>query len=104
VYRQWKQWCRLPGYWFDDPVIGPDMAALFARVQMPITACNSVDDRWSSPTAGEAFFRYYVNANLALRQVRPEDIGQSRIGHMGYFRRGSEPLWDALIEVLDVRP
>jgi predicted alpha/beta hydrolase len=36
-----------------------------------------------------------------MRDIRPADIGQSTIGHMGYFRQGSEPLWDALLDDLD---
>ncbi len=100
VYRQWKRWCRFPGYWFDDPEVGEEMSALFARVTVPITAINSVDDRWSMPAAWDAFYRHYVNADLATRDLRPSDIGQSSIGHMGYFRPGSEPLWDAVLEDL----
>lgn len=100
VYRQWKRWCRYPGYWFDDPEIGAEMQALFARVTVPITAINAVDDRWSSPAARDAFFRHYVNADLTVRDLQPAELGQSSIGHMGYFRRGSEPLWDELLDEL----
>ncbi|MFM7597286.1 MAG: alpha/beta fold hydrolase [Actinomycetota bacterium] len=100
VYRQWKRWCRYPGYWFDDPEIGAEMRALFARVTVPITAINAVDDRWSSPAARDAFFRHYVNADLTVRDLQPAELGQSSIGHMGYFRRGSEPLWDELLDEL----
>ena len=100
VYRQWKRWCRYPGYWFDDPEIGQEMKGLFARVTVPITAINSVDDRWSSPAARDAFFSHYTNADLTVRDLRPAELGQSSIGHMGYFRRGSEPLWDELLDGL----
>lgn len=100
VYRQWKRWCRYPGYWFDDPEIGEEMQGLFARVTVPITAINSVDDRWSSPAARDAFFSHYTNADLTVRDLRPAELGQSSIGHMGYFRRGSEPLWDELLDGL----
>jgi len=100
VYRQWKHWCRFPGYWFDDPEVGKEMSALFARVRMPITAINSVDDRWSTPAARDAFYRHYVNADLTTRDLRPADIGQKSIGHMGYFRKGSESLWDSLLDDL----
>jgi len=101
VFRQWKHWCQFPEYWFDDPDVEVEMKSLFARVTVPITACNAVDDRWSSPAAGDAFFRHYVNAPVTRRDLRPADLGQSRIGHMGYFRQGSESLWDALLHELD---
>ncbi|MFM8239754.1 MAG: hypothetical protein ACKOAW_05500 [Actinomycetota bacterium] len=35
-----------------------------------------------------------------MRDLRPAELGQSSIGHMGYFRRGSEPLWDELLDEL----
>lgn len=100
VYRQWKHWCRFPDYWFDDPDVSEEISALFARVTVPITATNSVDDRWSTPAARDAFYRHYVNADLTTRDLRPADIGQKSIGHMGYFRKGSESLWDSLLDDL----
>lgn len=100
VYRQWKRWCRFPGYWFDDPDIGAQMDELFARVQVPITAVNAIDDRWASPAARDAIFDHYVNSPVTKRELHPGEIGQSSIGHMGYFRRGSEPLWNTTLDDL----
>lgn len=100
VYRQWKHWCRFPCYWFDDPEISGEMGALFARVRVPITTVNAVDDRWASPAARDAFFPYYVNSELTTRDLHPGEIGRSDIGHMGYFRRGSETLWSSALDDL----
>lgn len=100
VYRQWKRWCRYPGYWFDDPEVASEMGALFARVTAPITAVNAVDDLWSSPASRDAFFPHYVNSHLTMRDLRPDEIGRSSIGHMGYFRRGSEHLWGVVLDDL----
>lgn len=102
VYRQWKSWCRYPSYWFDDPSIGDEMAELFARVTVPIVAVNSVDDRWSSPAARDAFFAGYSRAPVSVVDLRPADVGQGSVGHMGYFRRGSERLWDQCLAGLDL--
>lgn len=101
VYRQWKRWCSFPGYWFDDPQVGPEMKGLFARVRVPITAVNSVDDRWIPPGARDAFFSGYVNAPVTRQDISPGDLGLRSLGHMGYFRRGSEPLWDGVLDDLD---
>ena len=101
VYRQWKHWCRFPGYWFDDPEVADEMAARFARVTAPITAVNSVDDPWIPPAARDAFFRAYTGAPVTTRDLRPSEVGRSSLGHMGYFRRGSERLWDELLDDLD---
>ena len=98
VYRQWKRWCRYPDYWFQDPDVSVEMHALFARVTAPITAVNATDDRWSSPAARDAFFPHYINSRRRIRDLRPNEIGRSSIGHMGYFRRGSERLWGDILD------
>ena len=74
------------------------MHALFARVTAPITAVNATDDRWSSPAAHDAFFPHYINSRRRIRDLRPNEIGRSSIGHMGYFRRGSERLWGDILD------
>ena len=101
AYRQWKAWCRYPRYWFEDPELGEEMTALFARVTVPISAVNSIDDRWSTPAARDAFFSGYARAPVAVRDLRPADIQQASIGHLGYFRRGSERLWDECLADLE---
>jgi predicted alpha/beta hydrolase len=100
VYVQWKHWCRFPSFWFDDPKVQEQMHSAFARITMPITAVNSVDDPWIPPAARDAFFAGYANALVTRRNVRPSDIGVTKLGHMGYFRRGSERLWDEVLEDL----
>jgi predicted alpha/beta hydrolase len=101
AYRQWKHWCRFPGYWFDDPDVEEEMRDLYARVTTPITAVNSVDDPWIPPAARDAFFSAYSGTSVATRDLRPAEIGRSSLGHMGYFRRGSERLWDECLDDLD---
>lgn len=102
VYRQWKRWCRFPAYWFDDPAVAEEMRELYGRVTVPISAVNSTDDAWIPPAARDAFFAGYANAPVATRDLQPAEVGLRSVGHMGYFRRGSEPLWDELLDQLDV--
>lgn len=101
VYRQWKNWCRFPAFWFDDPDVADEMRELYQRITVPITATNSVDDPWITPAARDAFFVNYTHASVTTRDLHPSEIGRSRLGHMGYFRRGSERLWDELLDDLD---
>lgn len=101
VYRQWKRWCRFPAYWFDDPADGEELRRLFARVTVPITAVNSTDDPWIPPASRDAFLPAYSRAPRTTRDLDPREIGRDGVGHMGYFRRGSEQLWDELLADLD---
>lgn len=99
VYSDWKHWCRFPRYFFDDPKM-EHVAHLFARITTPIIAANALDDRWASPASRDAFMAGYRNAAW-----RPCDIlvdtgpgGLGAIGHLGYFRRRSEPLWREVLQ------
>ena len=100
VYRQWRQWCARPGFWFDDPDDGARMRAAFARVTAPVTAVTSTDDRWITPRGRDAFYAHLVAADVTSVDVDPRRDGLPALGHMGYFRPGAEPLWDAALDAL----
>jgi len=101
VYRQWKHWCKFPNYWFDDPKLNHQMRDSFARVRVPVIALNAIDDRWATPRSRDAFMNHYVNADLKLIDIDPGEFNLRAIGHMGYFRRGSEELWNRVFEDLE---
>jgi predicted alpha/beta hydrolase len=44
---------------------------------------------------------HYVNADLKLIDIDPDEFNLRAIGHMGYFRRGSEELWNLVFEDLE---
>jgi predicted alpha/beta hydrolase len=93
VYRQWRKWCGYPNYFFDDPSVQGDLKN-FANVTTPIVAANSDDDLWAPPASRDAFFKGYTNAPKTLHTIEGKKFGANGIGHMGYFRKGSESLWD----------
>lgn len=98
VYREWKRWCQYPRYFFDDPAMAELVARRFDRVRTPIVAANAIDDLWAPPASRDAFMAGYRNAELTQVDLDPRQLGFGPIGHMGYFRRKAQPLWD---EVLD---
>jgi predicted alpha/beta hydrolase len=86
VYRQWKRWCHLPRYFFDDPAL-PHLHGAFARVTLPMVAANALDDDWALPASREAFVGTgYRNAPVTRVDLDPATLGTGPIGHMGYFR------------------
>lgn len=97
VYRDWKRWCAWPHYYFDDPEMS-HLHARYASVRMPCVFATSEDDPWAPPRSRDAFVRAYGNAPLTLRDLKP-DAGRG-IGHMGYFREGSQALWDEALDWL----
>lgn len=97
VYRDWKHWCRYPRYFFDDPAMAEQITRRFDRVRTPIIAANAVDDLWAPPASRDAFMAGYRNAQLTQIDLDPRKLGFGPIGHMGYFRRNAQPLWDEVL-------
>jgi predicted alpha/beta hydrolase len=93
VYRQWRKWCSYPNYFFDDTSIQNELKH-FSEVTSPILAANSDDDLWAPPASRDAFFKGYRNAPFTPITIEGSRFGSKGIGHMGYFRKGSESLWD----------
>ncbi|MGE7955148.1 alpha/beta fold hydrolase [Pseudomonas sp. NPDC089530] len=98
VYRQWRRWCTYPHYYFDDPAMA-HVAELYAQVRTPCLFATSVDDPWSPPRSRDAFVKSYRNAPLTRLDLRPP-AGGKPLGHMGYFRDSSQPLWDDILHWL----
>ncbi|MEO5735717.1 MAG: alpha/beta fold hydrolase [Rubrivivax sp.] len=100
VYRQWKRWCNLPHYFFDDPQAAA-VTAGFDRVRLPIAAANALDDDWALPVSRDAFFKGYRNAPVDRIDLDPGALGLPAIGHMGYFREPvGRVLWPLMFEWL----
>ena len=96
VFRDWKHWCRFPRYFFDDPTMS-SVHKQFSSVKTPIVAANALDDLWACPASRDAFMSGYANTNCERVDIDPQSKGLGPIGHMGYFRRPAQPLWqDAL--------
>ena len=97
VYRDWKRWCALPHYFFDDP----DAKAItdkFADVRIPIGAAVSTDDLWAPPASRDAFFKGYANAAVEPIDLLPASLGVKQVGHMGYFRQqAGAVLWPQML-------
>ena len=93
VYRDWKHWCQFPRYFFDDPEMS-QVAGLFDKVTTPIVAANATDDLWAPPASRDAFMAAYRNASVVAVNIHPDIQGIGPIGHMGYFRRQAQPLWE----------
>lgn len=97
VYRQWRKWCKHPTYFFADP----EQQALktqFAQVKTPIYAIAALDDDWALPASRQAFMQHYTSAPMTFIDMRAQDYSMKAIGHMGYFRKGAEKIWDQALQ------
>jgi predicted alpha/beta hydrolase len=97
VYRQWRQWCRFPRYFFDDPGM-QHVQPQFDSVRTPMVALNALDDLWAPPSSRDAFMQGYRNAGWKGVDLDPRQLGPEGIGHMGYFRPAAQPLWQTTLD------
>lgn len=96
VALEWAGWCRDPDYLLGDATLPLDRYGSFAA---PVLAYSVEDDDWGTRRAVDDMMRAY--ANVTRRHLRPSDYGLARLQHMGYFREGSEPIWQEAIQWLD---
>jgi predicted alpha/beta hydrolase len=100
IYRQWKQWCRYPHYFFDDPTMRGRLDG-FAQVRTPIAAANATDDWWALPTSRDAFVKGYSGTTVERVTLTPQELGVNAIGHMGYYRAAvGATLWPRIFDWL----
>lgn len=100
VYQQWRKWCKNPTYFFADPE-QIQLKQLYAQVKTPIYAVSALDDDWALPNSRYAFMKHYKNAEMHYINISANEIGLKQIGHMGYFRQGSEAIWENIFKTFD---
>ena len=103
VYRQWRDWCRFPRYFFDDPRMQA-ITERFDDVRFPIVAVNALDDAWAPPASRDAFMPGYRNSTVRAVTIDPRQNQLGAIGHMGYFRPKAKPLWDEALDWFESLP
>lgn len=85
----WAAWCRKPNYLFDDTSLPLER---YRRFRSPVLAYSIEDDGWGTKEAVHAMMSAYPN--VSFEHLVPSDHDIEQLGHMGFFRKGSEALWD----------
>ena len=96
VALEWARWCRHRDYLLGDQALPLERYDAFGA---PVLAYSIEDDDWGTPRAVDDMMRAY--ANVTRRHLVPADYGIDKLGHMGFFRQGSEAIWDETIAWLD---
>ncbi|RKG40096.1 alpha/beta hydrolase family protein [Acinetobacter rongchengensis] len=100
VYSQWRKWCKNPTYFFADPE-QHHLHDQYAQVTTPIYAVAALDDDWALPRSRYAFMQHYRHAPMNFINISADEFGLKKIGHMGYFRKGSEAIWDKMLNTFE---
>lgn len=92
VMRQWRSWCLNPEYMVG--VEGQAIREKFDQVKIPIHGLAFTDDEMLSPLNIKSLHRFFTQAEVDLKFLAPKEVGEKRIGHLGWFReRYKESIW-----------
>ena len=94
VMRQWRRWCLSPGYFEVDV---PRVRDRVGRVTTPLTSVWFTDDELLTVGAVDAMDGLYTGTAVERLRVDPAGYGLDRIGHHGFFRDASRPVWESLL-------
>lgn len=92
VAQEWARWGRQRRYLFDADLGLP--LERYPRITAPLRALSFADDGFAPKAAVAALVAEYAASKQREHlELRAETHGLPRIGHFGYFRRESAPLW-----------
>ncbi len=88
----WARWCRHPDYYVDES--GAKLATHFGAFQSPIESWSFTDDIYIPKPACDQLHLLFENAALTRHHFAPQELGEKRIGHFGFFKLGAaSPAW-----------
>lgn len=73
----------------------------YAAVKVPIYAVSALDDDWALPASCRAFMQHYRQAQVSYVSLQPQDVAMKTIGHMGYFKKDAEHIWNKIRTTFD---
>lgn len=80
------------------------LASYHQQVRAPVLAIGIADDPYGTRDATLRHHRLFENAPVEYRWIAPAEIGESEIGHFGFFRRRYQPtLWPLAAEWLEAQ-
>lgn len=100
VAKQWREWCNGAGYIktaFGKTVTNHHYDA----VTLPAIWINAPDDHIANDANVADMIRVFPNMQVTTKTLVPSDYGLKEIGHMKFFSRKSQVLWDMAVEWLN---
>ena len=92
VIMQWRRWCLKKDYAIGYE--GDWLRQNFANTKMPMTSIAFTDDDMMSMKNVEMLHAFFTGADKKMVKIKPSDIGQKRIGHIGWHKARYRTLWD----------
>lgn len=99
VARQWRQWCRSPGY--VENSFGREIQQHhYGDIKAPVLALTATDDHIAVPANVDDFLRLLPNARVEKQFLEPADFGLKEIGHSDLMRSRCKACWPKVLHGL----
>jgi len=93
---EWRKWSTSKNYLFDHT---PGSELHYKEVKASITSYSVSDDVYAPKGAVDWLAEQYSNATIERIHLRPKELGQSKIGHFGFFKEKlKDSFWEVLLE------
>ena len=77
------------------------MIARYKQVQGEALAVGFADDAFATPAGSRRLLKAFPGLHARTVSIAPSQVGMSKIGHFGLFRRSAEvSLWPMVLEIL----
>ncbi|MBL4631162.1 MAG: alpha/beta hydrolase, partial [Paraglaciecola sp.] len=96
VMFQWRRWCLHPEYCVGAEA--DNIKAKFEQLDVPLVSICFTDDEMLSITNMRDMHALFGTKNKQLREITPQEVGETRIGHLGFFKeKFKQSLWPKLL-------
>ena len=87
---EWRSWCLNPRY---AAGVSHANEVRYQRFNKPMTSIAFSDDEMISLDNVKRLNSLFGQANVQLKLIDPRGYGLKRIGHLGFFRKDYQALW-----------
>ena len=100
VANQWREWCNGQGY--IKTAFGKTVQThYYDDVRLPAMWLNALDDDIANDKNVADMLSVFPNMQATTKTLIPQDYSLSHIGHMKFFSRKSEVLWQLAVDWLE---
>ena len=109
IAQEWGDWCLEPDYlaaYFDETGRRdcrdgrPFGAQHFKDASFPIRSINFEDDPIASRRNVPPLLALYMESDIEVHWNEPRQLGVTAIGHLGFFRKAHQTLWQPQLDWL----
>jgi len=104
VVREWRDWCNVPDYFFNERFYGKTVPiGLFQEYPFPVHVVWTNDDPISNKRSIPMFWKHVKSKKgISFQCLDPQKLGADKIDHFGFFRKKfQDTIWREAVETLE---